>query len=258
MNKRIERNYVNYTFTMTMLCALIFILRNNIVLCIVVIINILFYLYITYQKDSDIKYLRYKDSGRIVSMKSGDDFIDLAYQLRFINEPMLVAIKNKKRCRIEPIEMKCVDGPDAYKKIMTDEEYQRIIDWLCKNKELLDVVYINETDYKSCSQDFTELQEYNKNKNCMEDGKIYYTCPAIDDATIENDHFLRVTFRCQLTFILDLESLYDMPLFHGLKDKKVRYNFIVTNYGIIWNDDIDISATYIWTHGKLDESEKIN
>ena len=253
MNKRMENNCLNYIFIIFMMCMALFIFRNTITLYLLMIVNMIFYFKLTFYKDSDLKYLRYKDTGDVVSLKSGDDYIYLAYQLRLINKPMLVAVKNNKKCKIDPIEMKCAAGSSAYKKIMTDEEYERIIDWLCQNEKLLDIVYINEIDYKSCTQRFSDLQDDNSSGTCY---KINYdTSPSIESVSISNG-VITTHFKCGLFKQLSIEDLinYNENYKYLLKDDTLN-NFKTYEHCIIWNDDLDIAGSYLWSKGKLINQE---
>lgn len=64
---------------------------------------------------------------------------------------------------------------------------------------------------------------------------------------------LRVQFVCGVTKIYDVKSLYDqIEVFKQLEDKELFDSVYVAKggYGIIWNDDIDLSCDELWENGK--------
>lgn len=65
---------------------------------------------------------------------------------------------------------------------------------------------------------------------------------------------LCVQFSEGVTKIYDVSKLFDKHMmFLPLKEKPVLFNDVVVDqggYGIVWNDDIDISCDELWTNGK--------
>ena len=65
---------------------------------------------------------------------------------------------------------------------------------------------------------------------------------------------LCVQFSEGVTKIYDVNKLFDKHMmFLPLKEKPVLFNDVVVDqggYGIVWNDDIDISCDELWANGK--------
>ena len=64
---------------------------------------------------------------------------------------------------------------------------------------------------------------------------------------------LSVQFSEGVTKIYDIKPLFDrLPIFAALKDdKQTFYNVSVDvgGYGIVWNDELDLSCDELWEHG---------
>ena len=67
------------------------------------------------------------------------------------------------------------------------------------------------------------------------------------------DYRLSVQFSEGVTKIYDIKPLFDrLPIFAALKDdKQTFYNVSVDvgGYGIVWNDELDLSCDELWEHG---------
>lgn len=67
------------------------------------------------------------------------------------------------------------------------------------------------------------------------------------------DYRLSVQFSEGVTKIYDIKPLFDrLPIFATLKDdKQTFYNVSVDigGYGIVWNDELDLSCDELWEHG---------
>ena len=67
------------------------------------------------------------------------------------------------------------------------------------------------------------------------------------------DYRLSVQFSEGVTKIYDIKPLFDrLPIFAVLKDdKQTFYNVSVDvgGYGIVWNDELDLSCDELWEHG---------
>ena len=68
------------------------------------------------------------------------------------------------------------------------------------------------------------------------------------------EYKLCVQFAEGVTKIYDVSKLFDKHMmFLTLKEKPVLFNDVVVDqggYGIVWNDDIDISCDELWANGK--------
>ena len=68
------------------------------------------------------------------------------------------------------------------------------------------------------------------------------------------DHVLSVQFSEGVTKLYDIKSLFDeYPMFLPLKDNPALFSsgrVSVGGYGIIWNDDIDISCNELFDNGE--------
>ncbi len=67
------------------------------------------------------------------------------------------------------------------------------------------------------------------------------------------DFRLSVQFSEGVTKIYDIKPLFDrLPVFRELKDNPEVFSdvFVDTGgYGIVWNDDLDLSCDELWEHG---------
>lgn len=68
---------------------------------------------------------------------------------------------------------------------------------------------------------------------------------------------LSVQFANGTTKLYDIKPLLDTyPAFRALTDKTIYFDVRVDTggYGIIWNDDIDLSCDELWEHGTTEET----
>lgn len=68
------------------------------------------------------------------------------------------------------------------------------------------------------------------------------------------NYMLSIQFSEGITKIYNVESLFEkIPIFRSLKDTPLFEDVAVDvgGYGIIWNDDIDISCDELWLNGTL-------
>lgn len=67
------------------------------------------------------------------------------------------------------------------------------------------------------------------------------------------EYKLSVQFSEGVTKIYDIKPLFDkMPVFAGLKDNLQEFFNVsvdVGGYGIVWNDDLDLSCDELWENG---------
>ena len=67
------------------------------------------------------------------------------------------------------------------------------------------------------------------------------------------EYKLSVQFSEGVTKIYDVKPLFDkMPVFAGLKDNLQEFFNVsvdVGGYGIVWNDDLDLSCDELWDNG---------
>ena len=67
------------------------------------------------------------------------------------------------------------------------------------------------------------------------------------------EYKLSVQFSEGVTKIYDVKPLFDkMPVFAGLKDNLQEFFNVsvdVGGYGIVWNDDLDLSCDELWENG---------
>ncbi len=67
------------------------------------------------------------------------------------------------------------------------------------------------------------------------------------------DFKLSVQFREGVTKLYDLNPLFDqLPAFRCLKEQLTEFENVEVDtggYGIIWNDDLDLSCDELWEHG---------
>lgn len=67
------------------------------------------------------------------------------------------------------------------------------------------------------------------------------------------DYCLKVTFEGNITKIYDVKPLFDrFDIFNHLKENNLFNDVHVDQggYGVIWNEQIDLSAEEIFTNGK--------
>ena len=69
------------------------------------------------------------------------------------------------------------------------------------------------------------------------------------------DFKLSVQFSEGVTKLYDMKPLFDkFPVFRQLKDNPAEFsgvNVDVGGYGIVWNDDLDLSCDELWEHGTI-------
>ena len=69
---------------------------------------------------------------------------------------------------------------------------------------------------------------------------------------------LSVQFSEGVTKEYDLNPLFEkLPIFNKLKDDKELYSKVhadVGGYGIVWNDELDLSCDELWDNGKITPS----
>jgi hypothetical protein len=76
--------------------------------------------------------------------------------------------------------------------------------------------------------------------------------PKIVRAEAIGECIIRVEFTNQDIKDYDIRSLLEKPMFAPLQQPAFFKNFQVEpgGYGLVWNDDIDISEYELWTKGK--------
>ena len=76
----------------------------------------------------------------------------------------------------------------------------------------------------------------------------------IENVTPLDDFRLRVQFLDGETKIYDVRPLFDeIPVFRTLRDYPALFSDIYVGkggYGIIWNDEIDLSCDELWERGE--------
>lgn len=68
------------------------------------------------------------------------------------------------------------------------------------------------------------------------------------------DYRLSVQFAEGCTKIYDIKPLFDkLPVFERLKEHKLFFDVSVDvgGYGIVWNDDLDLSCDELWENGTI-------
>ena len=69
------------------------------------------------------------------------------------------------------------------------------------------------------------------------------------------DFKLSVQFSEGVTKLYDMKPLFDkLPVFRQLKDNPAEFFGVtvdVGGYGIVWNDDLDLSCDELWEHGTV-------
>ena len=72
------------------------------------------------------------------------------------------------------------------------------------------------------------------------------------------DFKLSVRFSEGVTKLYDMKPLFDkLPVFRQLKDNPAEFSGVtvdVGGYGIVWNDDLDLSCDELWEHGTVVET----
>ncbi len=75
----------------------------------------------------------------------------------------------------------------------------------------------------------------------------------IKDVTPLSEFKLSVQFSEGVTKIYDIKPLFDkIPVFKELEEKPLSFYDVVVDtggYGIVWNDDIDLSCDELWNNG---------
>lgn len=68
---------------------------------------------------------------------------------------------------------------------------------------------------------------------------------------------LRVTFSTGVNKIYDCTSLLEEIPFTPLKDELLfrQVHADRTGYGVVWNDNIDLSESELWIHGATEQKE---
>lgn len=88
-------------------------------------------------------------------------------------------------------------------------------------------------------------------KNGEEEKEMFH---RIKNVTPLDDFRLRVQFLDGETKIYDVRPLFDeIPVFRTLRDNPALFSDIYVGkrgYGIIWNDEIDLSCDELWKRGE--------
>lgn len=76
-------------------------------------------------------------------------------------------------------------------------------------------------------------------------------CPRIHKAEAIDDTTLVIEFTNQEVKRYDVRRLLHLPMFSLLRQPAFFKSFIVEQggYGIVWNEEIDISEYELWKHG---------
>jgi hypothetical protein len=82
------------------------------------------------------------------------------------------------------------------------------------------------------------------------------TYPKVKSVTPLSGKQLFVTFTTGDTRVYDCTPLLNDSSFYSLKDDIFFKNIHVdpTGYGVVWNDDIDLSESELWINGKPEVS----
>ena len=82
------------------------------------------------------------------------------------------------------------------------------------------------------------------------------TYPKVKSVTPLSDKQLFVTFTTGDTRVYDCTPLLNESPFYSLKDDAFFRNVHVdkTGYGVVWNDNIDLSESELWINGKTEIS----
>jgi len=77
--------------------------------------------------------------------------------------------------------------------------------------------------------------------------------PKIRTVTPHQNYQLLVTFSNDTIKVYDCRSLLNQPAFSSLSDpalfQMVRCD--QGGYGVVWNDDLDLSESELWLHGQI-------
>jgi len=75
--------------------------------------------------------------------------------------------------------------------------------------------------------------------------------PPVKSAKAVSEHIIRVEFSNNEHRKYDITPLLEKTMFQPLKNPVFFKNFRVDagGYGLVWNQDIDISEYELWTHG---------
>lgn len=80
----------------------------------------------------------------------------------------------------------------------------------------------------------------------------------VKDVTPLSDFRLSVQFCEGVTKVYDLKPLFEkFTVFKGLKDKPETFYDVVVDtggYGIVWNDNIDLSCDELWNNGVTEKT----
>ncbi|HIJ80343.1 MAG TPA: DUF2442 domain-containing protein [Desulfuromonadales bacterium] len=82
------------------------------------------------------------------------------------------------------------------------------------------------------------------------------TYPKVKSVTPLSEKQLFVTFTTGDTRVYDCAPLLNESSFYSLKDEAFFKNVHVdqTGYGVVWNDNIDLSESELWINGKAEMS----
>lgn len=83
------------------------------------------------------------------------------------------------------------------------------------------------------------------------------TYPKVKSVTPLSEKQLFVTFTTGDTRVYDCAPLLNEASFYALKDDAFFRNVHVdqTGYGVVWNDNVDLSESELWINGKAERSE---
>ncbi|MBD1876446.1 DUF2442 domain-containing protein [Nodosilinea sp. FACHB-131] len=81
--------------------------------------------------------------------------------------------------------------------------------------------------------------------------------PKIGRVEAISDRILRVTFTNQDIKDYDISPLLEKPMFAPLRQPAFFRSFTVEpgGYGVVWNEDIDISEYELWRHGTAPKAD---
>lgn len=84
-------------------------------------------------------------------------------------------------------------------------------------------------------------------------------CPQIRTAKAVGDFTLIVEFTNQDIKKYDIRQLFDIPMFSPLRQPAFFKHFEVAEggYGIVWNEEVDISEYELWRNGVAMEDEEL-
>jgi hypothetical protein len=82
--------------------------------------------------------------------------------------------------------------------------------------------------------------------------------PRIITAKVISDTLLVVKFTNQAVKLYDVSQLFSRPMFTPLQQPAFFKNFTVEpgGYGLVWNQDIDISEYELWQNGVSIEADE--